>query len=439
MTKMKESGIDWIGQIPEEWEMNKFKYLFNTSKGLSITKDCLTEKGIPIINYGQIHSSLTKQVQSFDTRLPFINDSYLSNKNAQLNKGDFIFADTSEDLEGAGNFSTRLDSLGYFLAGYHTIIVRLKNNENHDFRYFMHLFDSIANRKQIQNKVSGVKVFSVTQGILNNIFVVIPPKTEQTKIADFLDKKTAQLDKVKALLEEQIQKLKDYRASLIYETVTKGLDKNVPMKDSGIDWIGQVPEGWEVKRLKDYVDFQTGTTPPQSIGVNQEREGVRWFKPGDFSDESVDLTSAENYITSEIVKQQKLSVYPEKTILVVGIASIGKVGYSENHSYSNQQITALKVTGQTFPKYLAYLMFSSGQYIRETALYTIVPIINNQYLSSLKIVLPNRVVQETIVEYLDKKIGQINKMIVIKNEQIENINKQRQTLIYDYVTGKRRV
>ena len=312
MTKMKESGIDWIGQIPEEWEMNKFKYLFNTSKGLSITKDCLTEKGIPVINYGQIHSSLTKQVQSFDTRLPFINDSYLSNKNAQLNKGDFIFADTSEDLEGAGNFSTRLDSLGYFLAGYHTIIVRLKNNENHDFRYFMHLFDSIANRKQIQNKVSGVKVFSVTQGILNNIFVVIPPKTEQTKIADFLDKKTAQLDKVKALLEEQIQKLKDYRASLIYETVTKGLDKNVPMKDSGIDWIGQVPEGWEVKRLKDYVDFQTGTTPPQSIGVNQEREGVRWFKPGDFSDESVDLTSAENYITSEIVKQQKLSVYPEK-------------------------------------------------------------------------------------------------------------------------------
>jgi len=280
---------------------------------------------------------------------------------------------------------------------------------------------------------------NISQSLIKNWNIPQPDSSEQTKIADFLDKKTAQLDKVKSLLEEQIQKLKDYRASLIYETVTKGLDKTVPMKDSGIDWIGQVPEGWGVKRLKDYVDFQTGTTPPQSIGVNQERKGVRWFKPGDFSDESVNLTSAENYITSEVVNQQKLSVYPEKTILVVGIASIGKVGYSENHSYSNQQITALKVTGQIFPKYLAYLMFSSGQYIRETALYTIVPIINNQYLSSLKIVLPNRVVQETIVEYLDKKIGQINKMIAIKNEQIKNINKQRQTLIYDYVTGKRRV
>ena len=436
---MKESGIDWIGQIPEEWEIVKFKYLFNTSKGLSITKEYLVDEGIPVINYGQIHSSLTKQVQSCDVRLPFVTHYYLSKEGVKLNQGDFVFADTSEDLEGAGNFSTRLDSTGQLLAGYHTIIARLNDYDEHDFRYFMHLFDSLAIRKQIQNKVSGVKVYSVTQGILNGIFVIIPPKNEQQKIADFLDKKTAQLDKVKSLLEEQIKKLKDYRASLIYEIVTKGLDNTVSMKDSEIDWIGQVPEGWGVKRLKDYVDFQTGTTPPQSIGVNQERKGVRWFKPGDFSDESVDLTSAENYITSEVVNQQKLSVYPEKTILVVGIASIGKVGYSENHSYSNQQITALKVTGQIFPKYLAYLMFSSGQYIRETALYTIVPIINNQYLSSLKIVLPNRIVQEAIVEYLDKKIGQINKMIAIKNEQIKNINKQRQTLIYDYVTGKRRV
>ena len=153
-----------------------------------------------------------------------------------------------------------------------------------------------------------------------------------------------------------------------------------------------------MKRLKDYVDFQTGTTPPNSIGVNQEGKGIRWFKPGDFSDESIDLTSAENYITSEIVNQKKLSVYPEKTILVVGVASIGKVGYSENSSYSNQQITALKVIGQIFPKYLAYFMFSSGQYIRETALYTVVPIINNQYLSSLKIILPNLEEQESIVE-----------------------------------------
>ena len=418
MTRMKESGIDWIGQIPEEWEMSKIRYLVTTR-----SEKRITDSSVPYIGLENIESQTGKFVKT----------------GIQVDKSENIVVEIGDVLFGKLRPYLRKYWRATFTSTASSEFLVFQSSElDMNFLYYAIQSDSFI--EEVNTSTYGSKMPRASWEYIKNMRIAFPTSlVEQQKIADFLDKKIVQLDKVKSLLEEQIQKLKDYRASLIYETVTKGLDKNVPMKDSGIDWIGQVPEGWEVKRLKDYVDFQTGTTPPQSIGVNQEREGVRWFKPGDFSDESVDLTSAENYITSEIVKQQKLSVYPEKTILVVGIASIGKVGYSENHSYSNQQITALKVTGQTFPKYLAYLMFSSGQYIRETALYTIVPIINNQYLSSLKIVLPNRVVQETIVEYLDKKIEQINKMIVIKNDQIKNINKQRQTLIYDYVTGKRRV
>jgi len=405
MTRMKESGIDWIGQIPEEWKVTKLKYVLLISNGKDYKDIEVEEGGYPVIGSGGVFARARNYM--------YDGDVVLLGRKGTIDKPLFY----------SGKFWT-VDTMFYSTA---------LNGNNIKFMYYSSLLIPFSYYS------TATALPSMTQSDLNNHVLCLPSISEQQKIADFLDKKTAQLDKAKELLEEQIQKLKDYRASLIYETVTKGLDKTVPMKDSGIDWIGQVPEGWGVKRLKDYVDFQTGTTPPQSIGVNQERKGVRWFKPGDFSDESVDLTSAENYITSEVVNQQKLSVYPEKTILVVGIASIGKVGYSESHSYSNQQITALKVTGQIFPKYLAYLMFSSGQYIRETALYTIVPIINNQYLSSLKIVLPNLEEQESIVEYLDRQIMQINKMITIKNQQIENINKQRQTLIYDYVTGKRRV
>lgn len=97
---------------------------------------------------------------------------------------------------------------------------------------------------------------------------------EQQKIADFLDKKTAQLDKVKALLEEQIQKLKDYRASLIYETVTKGLDKTAPLKDSGIDWIGQVPQGWGVKPLKYLASYDDETLTQSEINSNRKIDYV---------------------------------------------------------------------------------------------------------------------------------------------------------------------
>ena len=430
---MKESGIDWIGQIPEEWEISKIKFTTQLNGRIGwqgLTSAEYKEEGPYLITGTDFHNGTI----NFETAVHIDEKRWSEASQIQVENGDLLI--TKDGTVGKVAIISGLDDKASLNSG----VLRIQTIDEIDrkFLYYVLLSDEFWMWFNYTNSGAST-ILHLYQNVFDEFTFTFPQKNEQQKIADFLDKKIAQLDKVKTLLKEQIQKLKDYRASLIYETVTKGLDKTVPMKDSGIDWVGQVPQGWGVKRLKDYVDFQTGTTPPNSIGVNQEGKGIRWFKPGDFSDESVDLTSAENYITSEVVNQQKLSVYPEKTILVVGIASIGKVGYSENHSYSNQQITALKVTGQIFPKYLAYLMFSSGQYIRETALYTIVPIINNQYLSSLKIVLPNRVVQETIVEYLDKKIGQINKMIVIKNEQIKNINKQRQTLIYDYVTGKRRV
>ena len=433
MTRMKESSIDWIGQIPEEWEISKIKFTTQLNGRIGwqgLTSAEYKEEGPYLITGTDFHNGTI----NFETAVHIDEKRWSEASQIQVENGDLLI--TKDGTVGKVAIISGLDDKASLNSG----VLRIQTIDEIDrkFLYYVLLSDEFWMWFNYTNSGAST-ILHLYQNVFDEFTFTFPQKNEQQKIADFLDKKIAQLDKVKTLLKEQIQKLKDYRASLIYETVTKGLDKTVPMKDSGIDWVGQVPQGWGVKRLKDYVDFQTGTTPPNSIGVNQEGKGIRWFKPGDFSDESVDLTSAENYITSEVVNQQKLSVYPEKTILVVGIASIGKVGYSENHSYSNQQITALKVTGQIFPKYLAYLMFSSGQYIRETALYTIVPIINNQYLSSLKIVLPNRVVQETIVEYLDKKIGQINKMIVIKNEQIKNINKQRQTLIYDYVTGKRRV
>ena len=308
---MKESGIDWIGQIPEEWKVTKLKYVLLISNGKDYKDIEVEEGGYPVIGSGGVFARARNYM--------YDGDVVLLGRKGTIDKPLFY----------SGKFWT-VDTMFYSTA---------LNGNNIKFMYYSSLLIPFSYYS------TATALPSMTQSDLNNHVLCLPSISEQQKIADFLDKKTAQLDKAKELLEEQIQKLKDYRASLIYETVTKGLDKTVPMKDSGIDWIGQVPEGWGVKRLKDYVDFQTGTTPPQSIGVNQERKGVCWFKPGDFSDESIDLTSAENYITSEIINQQKLSVYPEKTILVVGIASIGKVGYSESHSYSNQQITALKVTG----------------------------------------------------------------------------------------------
>lgn len=428
MTRMKDSGIEWIGEVPEEWGIKPIKHIFGAIGSGTTPDSSKVEYYDGNINWLQ-SGDLYKKDYVYAVSKTITDLGYRSSASLRIYQAPFL----AIAMYGASIGNLAISKID---ACVNQAVAVLKGEEN--IVRFAKLALEISKTELIFAAQGGTQP-NINQVLIKNWVIPFPSEIEIKKIADFLDKKVAQLDEVKSLLEEQIKTLEDYRRSLIYETVTKGLDKTVPLKDSGVDWIGQIPEGWEVGRLKDFVKFQTGTTPPQSVGVNQDESGIPWFKPGDFSDNSIDLLSSENYITHEVVMQYNLSVYPKKTILLVGIASIGKVGYSAQPSYSNQQITALRTIGEIFPRYLAYLMFSSGRFIKETALYTVVPIINNQYLATMRLVLPSENEQKIIVEYLDRKLEQINQMIAIKREQIENINKQRQTLIYDYVTGKRRV
>ncbi|HEP1780882.1 restriction endonuclease subunit S [Streptococcus suis] len=428
MTRMKDSGIEWIGEVPEEWGIKPIKHIFGAIGSGTTPDSSKVEYYDGNINWLQ-SGDLYKKDYVYAVSKTITDLGYRSSASLRIYQAPFL----AIAMYGASIGNLAISKID---ACVNQAVAVLKGEEN--IVRFTKLALEISKTELIFAAQGGTQP-NINQVLIKNWVIPFPSEIEIKKIADFLDKKVAQLDKVKSLLEEQIKTLEDYRQSLIYETVTKGLDKTVPLKASGVDWIGQIPEGWEIGRLKDFVKFQTGTTPPQSVGVNQDESGVPWFKPGDFSDNSIDLLSSENHITHEVVMQYNLSVYPKKTILLVGIASIGKVGYSAQPSYSNQQITALRTIGEIYPRYLAYLMFSSGRFIKETALYTVVPIINNQYLATMRLVLPSENEQKIIVEYLDRKLEQINQMIAIKKEQIENINKQRQTLIYDYVTGKRRV
>ncbi|WP_238597545.1 restriction endonuclease subunit S [Streptococcus suis] len=425
---MKDSGIEWIGEVPEEWGIKPIKHIFGAIGSGTTPDSSKVEYYDGNINWLQ-SGDLYKKDYVYAVSKTITDLGYRSSASLRIYQAPFL----AIAMYGASIGNLAISKID---ACVNQAVAVLKGEEN--IVRFTKLALEISKTELIFAAQGGTQP-NINQVLIKNWVIPFPSEIEIKKIADFLDKKVAQLDKVKSLLEEQIKTLEDYRQSLIYETVTKGLDKTVPLKASGVDWIGQIPEGWEIGRLKDFVKFQTGTTPPQSVGVNQDESGVPWFKPGDFSDNSIDLLSSENHITHEVVMQYNLSVYPKKTILLVGIASIGKVGYSAQPSYSNQQITALRTIGEIYPRYLAYLMFSSGRFIKETALYTVVPIINNQYLATMRLVLPSENEQKIIVEYLDRKLEQINQMIAIKKEQIDNINKQRQTLIYDYVTGKRRV
>ncbi|MFZ2284514.1 MAG: restriction endonuclease subunit S [Lutibacter sp.] len=216
--KLKDSGIEWIGEIPEHWKIKRFRYVFNLGKGLTITKDNLRDKGVFCVNYGEIHSKFGFELDTNIHKLKCVDKEYLiSNSNALIKNGDFVFADTSEDLEGSGNF-TYLKSENEIFAGYHTVVAKPKFEI--ESRFFAYIFESESFRNQIRTNVKGVKVYSITQSILKEPTVWFPSKKEQKEIVDYLDDGTKKIETAINLKQQEIEKLKEYKSSLINSAVT---------------------------------------------------------------------------------------------------------------------------------------------------------------------------------------------------------------------------
>ena len=215
---MKDSGVKWIGMIPEHWKIEPFGRHFSYGKGLPITKADLVSEGVAVISYGQIHSKLNIGTTMDDCLLRYVDPKYIeTNPQCLLNKNDFVFADTSEDIEGCGNFAFN-DRNESIFAGYHTIIVRPIDILHP--KYYAYLFQSKKWKSQVQTLVNGVKVFSISRGILKKASLLIPTYTEQQEIVTYLDSKVANINQLCQAERSQIEKLKEYKQRLISDVVT---------------------------------------------------------------------------------------------------------------------------------------------------------------------------------------------------------------------------
>ena len=215
--EIKKTEVEWIDSIPKDWKCVKLKNYFEFGKGLPITKDNLKKEGIPVISYGQIHAKCNSGTEVTDELIRYVDDEYkTSNPTSLVSVGDFIMADTSEDLEGCGN-ATYIDKDMELFAGYHTIILKSSNDNN---KYFAYLFLSDQWRSQIRSRVSGIKLFSVTQKILKEVSILIPPNDEQQRIVNYLDVKCKEIDKLIASKTLFIEELESMKKTLIYECVT---------------------------------------------------------------------------------------------------------------------------------------------------------------------------------------------------------------------------
>lgn len=431
MTRMKDSGIEWIGEIPEEWGITKFKFLGTAKNGLTYSPENIVEQteGVLVLRSGNIRNN----------KLVFDNNVYVNSQiepSIFLKKGDILITARNGSANLIGKNAIVEEPI---LATYGAFMMVFRVNKRMKSKFAYYLMNSSFDF--YRNFFTTSTVNQLTAGIFYNIEVPLPTIIEQTKIADFLDKKIAQLDKVKSLLEEQIKTLEDYRQSLIYETVTKGLDKTVPLKDSGVDWIGQIPEGWGVKPIKYLSEFVNGYAF-NSSDFTRENTEVKVIRIGDFTQAGIDFVSAVFLNNVNIENLSHFRIGKKQILIAMSGATVGKIAYVEsnpkNANLINQRVGIIK---SNIGKYLYYWLYTTSftEYILLNSNGSAQPNISSGQIGNFLSPLPSIEEANEIADFLDKKTEQINQMIAIKREQTENINKQRQTLIYDYVTGKRRV
>ena len=204
-------------------------------------------------------------------------------------------------------------------------------------------------------------------------------------------------------------------------------------KDSGVEWIGAIPKEWSVNRLKNLSAFKTGGTPPRNKGISSDNNGTPWVTPSDITD-SLYVNNVEKYISDNTIKNCKYKLYPKNSILLVCIASVGKIALIDKEAYSNQQITALMTYRSYDARFILCALKAAMQKITSESLKTVVPIINTKALREIKIALPPLPEQQRIADFLDTKCDILDRTIDAVSRQIEDLEKYKKALITKTVT-----
>ena len=438
MTRMKESGIDWIGQIPQEWGISKIKFTTQLNGRIGwqgLTSAEYKEEGPYLITGTDFHNGTI----NFETAVHIDEKRWSEASQIQVENGDLLI--TKDGTVGKVAIISGLDDKASLNSG----VLRIQTIDEIDRRFLYYILLSDEFWMWFNYTNSGAStILHLYQNVFDEFTFTFPQKNEQQKIADFLDKKTAQLNKIKNLLEEQIQKLKDYRASLIYETVTKGLDKTVPMKDSGIDWIGQVPEGWDISKIK-FTTQLNGRIGWQGLtSAEYKEEGPYLITGTDFHNGTINFETAVHIDEKRWSEASQIQV-ENGDLLITKDGTVGKVAIIsglDDKASLNSGVLRIQTIDEIDRRFLYYILLSDEFWMwfnyTNSGASTILHLYQNVF-DEFTFTFPQKNEQTKISDLLDKKTVQIDKLIQIKNEQIKNINKQRQTLIYDYVTGKRRV
>ena len=431
--KMKPSGIDWIGDIPNNWETSRIKYHYQISLGKMLQP--IQENSTDTLEHYMCSANITWA--GVDTSI--LKQMWFSpaeKKQYRLLDGDLLVSEGG-DVAVSCIWRNELDEC-YLQNAVH----RVRQNALSDNRFIYYWLFFLKNYGIVDLICNKATIAHFTKEKFGELPICIMSIDEQVAIADFLDKECAQIDSIAADLEKQIELLQQYKKSLITETVTKGLDKSVPMKDSGVEWIGEIPEHWEISRVRHLASLCSGATPSKDV-LSYWEGNIPWVSSQEVKSDIIKDTSL--HISEEAINSCSTQLMPAGTLVMVVRSGILQhtipVALLGVPATINQDIKAFQFNHLMLPAYLKYYIPGENDALLSVIIKdkTTVESVDNQLLLSLKIMVPPIEEQKAIVAFLNYKCGYIDKILNDKQEQLNLLMQHKKSLIYEYVTGKKRV
>lgn len=439
--KYKPACLEWIGDVPVEWKTMHIKFTSACKNGLFIDGDWIESKDlagdsgtIRYLTSGNVGVIKYKeQGDGYITKEKF--DELLC---TEVMPGDILISRLNEPI-GRACIVPKLDSK--IVCAVDNVIFR-PNNSLYDRRFLVYQMNCKAYSDYTNCLARGTGMHRISRAMLGQISIMIPSLPEQTSIANFLDEKCAKIDNVVEVQQKRIELLKELKQSIITHAVTKGLDKNAKMKDSSVDWIGKVPEHWEVKSLKFFVEVADGThDTPKSVEQDDNTFPLVTSKCVENGIINFDL--AYHISKNDYEEISKRSYVKKFDVIMPMIGTVGNPAIvTSDDKFAIKNVALFRtVSNYEKAKWLVYLLNSTivKNNLESLNRGGVQNFVSQDIIKNMKLIFPPLAEQTAIAAYLDKKCATIDAQIAKVERQIDLLNEYKQSVITECVTGQRKV
>lgn len=414
--KMKDSGIEWIGEIPEGWSIARGKHILTLLQRAVFPTDGV----ITCFRDGEVTLRSNRREDGFTVSLKEI--GYQG-----IEPGDLVV----HGMDGFAGSIGISDSRGKSSP----VLVVLDSSQ--DKKYLMYYLRSMAYNNVFLALSTGIRVRScdLKWNKLADLLYLVPPIVEQHKLVSFLDEKCSEIDAMLSKTHASIEEYKKLKQAVITQAVTKGVRGEREMKDSGVEWIGEIPKEWDILNL---VAHTSMLTPMRDRPENLDGP-IPWIRIEDFDGKYISSSKASLGVSKETVRSMNLKIYPVGTILCTSSCIMGKCAIVSRELVSNQRFIGIIPDQNTCENFLYYLMLSNSERMNYLATGALQANLSRSSFEHLKVQFPSYQEQKEISDYLDTKCAEIDKLIAKKEQLVKELESYKKSLIYEVVTGKREV